>query len=37
MNQWFLSDGIKKEKYNFSSPLDHNIGNVVLIFYNNGN
>jgi len=37
MNQWFLSDGIKIEKYNFSSPLNHNIGNIVLLFYNNGN
>jgi len=35
MNQWFLSDGIKIEKYNFSSPLNHNIGNIVMLFYSN--
>ena len=37
MNQWFISDGINKEQLNGSSPLDHNIGNVIMLFYSNEN
>ena len=35
MNQWFLSNGTKIEKMPCSSPLNHNIGNVVMLFYSN--
>ena len=35
MNQWFLSNGNKIEKMPCSSPLNHNIGNVVMLFYSN--
>jgi hypothetical protein len=37
MNEWSLSDGIKIEKLNCFSPLNHNIGNVILLFYSNEN
>ena len=36
-NQWFLSDGFKREKLLCNSPLDHNIGNIVMLFYSNEN
>jgi serine/threonine protein kinase len=35
MNQWFLSDGVKIDNLNSSSPLNHNIGNIVMLFYSN--
>ena len=37
MDQWFISDGINIEHLNCLSPLNHNIGNVVMLFYNNEN
>jgi ubiquitin C-terminal hydrolase len=37
MNLWFISDGINIEHLNYHSPLNHNIGNVVMLFYNNEN
>ena len=37
MNQWLLSDGTNIEKMPYSSHLNHNIGNVVMIFYSNKN
>ena len=37
MNQWFISDGINIEQLNCHSPLNHNIGNVVMLFYSNEN
>ena len=35
INNWFISDGFKIEQY--TSPLNHNIGNVVMLFYSNEN
>ena len=37
MDQWFISDGINIKQLNCLSPLNHNIGNVVMLFYNNEN
>jgi len=37
MNQWFISDGINIEQLNGSSPLNHTIGNVVMLFYSSEN
>ena len=36
-NQWLISDGIKIERLKFSSPLNHNIGNIIMLFYSNEN
>jgi serine/threonine protein kinase len=33
INNWFISDGFRLEQY--TSPLNHNIGNVVMLFYSN--
>ena len=35
INQWFISDGFSKQQY--PSPLNHNIGNIVMLFYSNEN
>ena len=35
INNWFISDGFSIEQ--FPSPLNHNIGNVVMLFYSNEN
>ena len=35
INNWFISDGFKIEQY--TSTLNHNIGNVVMLFYSNEN
>ena len=35
MNQWFKSDGITIKQLDCLSPLNHNIGNVVMLFYSN--
>ena len=32
-NQWFLNDGINIEKVKCDSPLNHNSGNVIMLFY----
>ena len=37
MNQWFLSDGIEINQFKSSSPLNHKCGNIVMLFYSNGN
>ena len=35
-NQWILTDGDKKEKWN-NTPLNYSNGNVVMLFYSNKN
>ena len=37
MNQWLISDGIKIESLKCSSPLNHKIGNIIMLFYSNEN
>ena len=34
-DQWLLSDGITIDKFKSSSPTEHNIGNIVMLFYSN--
>lgn len=35
INQWFKSDGNKIKNLDCNSPLNHNIGNVIMLFYSN--
>jgi hypothetical protein len=35
INKWFISDGFTIEQLNYPSPLNHNNGNVVMLFYSN--
>ena len=37
INKWFISDGFTIEQLNYPSPLNHNNGNVVMLFYSNEN
>ena len=37
MNQWLISDGITIKRLNCFSPLNHKIGNIIMLFYSNEN